>query len=125
MNLGKDALSGAMTGLSVGGPWGALIGGVVGLGKAGIQWAVNNANANEQMALNNRKADIANQQNGIKFNDSVTNSQRLQLFNQLQQPYDINYAQNGGKLKKMKNIFDEGGYINSHFDYLTDPLAKV
>lgn len=26
---------------------------------------------------------------------------------------------------KMKHIHDNGGYINSHYDYITDPLVKV
>ena len=27
----------------------------------------------------------------------------------------------GGKMKR----FDDGGYINSHYDYITDPLMRV
>ena len=37
-------------------------------------------------------------------------------------PYDTNIAACGGKIKHMH---DNGGYLNSHYDYITDPLVKI
>jgi len=62
MNVGKDALSGATTGLTVGGPWGALIGGVAGLAKGTVQEIINHNKAEEAARTANLISSIANDQ---------------------------------------------------------------
>ena len=60
-NVLSSAASGAMTGLSVGGPWGALIGGVVGLGTGLAGVFTGNAKAKREAEELNRLAQDANQ----------------------------------------------------------------
>ena len=120
---------GAMQGSSFG-PWGALIGGIAG-GLANIGSQIfegkNKKKINDQIKKYNeaiRNAEIAQEnayaKNNILFNDTVANSARMSTFNQLQ-----NMAALGGYVKPKKHKFAQGGYLNSHSDYISDPLIKV
>ena len=62
MNVGKDAFSGATTGLNIAGPIGAAIGGVAGLAKGVIQEIVTNNKAKEEAETANLISSIANDQ---------------------------------------------------------------
>jgi len=64
MNVGKDLLSGAATGLTVGGPWGAVIGGVAGLAKGVVQEIVTNDKASEAARIASLEGKQANGQIG-------------------------------------------------------------
>lgn len=77
INGGKSVLEGAVTGLQVGGPWGALIGAIGGTAKGITDYTVNRSNAEDAMYANNLKGSIANSQNDIKFADSIANRDRL------------------------------------------------
>lgn len=112
---GQGALQGAKFG-----PWGALIGGIIG-GVANIPSQI--LEDQNRKKLNNEilKYNIGLDQGLKEFDTNLTNSYKMQLWNQLQQPY-LNTYSNGGK---MKNKLASGGYINSHYDYITDPLVKV
>lgn len=115
----KSIGEGSATGAQVGGLWGGIIGGVAGLGKGIGEWFLNRDAAGRSMALNNLRTGIANSQVDQKYGLTNSNANKLYNFSQLQQPY---MAACGGK---MKNRLASGGYINSHYDYITDPLVKV
>lgn len=112
---GQGALQGAKFG-----PWGALIGGIIG-GVANIPSQI--LEDKNRQKLNNEilKYNIGLDQGLKEFDTNLTNSYKMQLWNQLQQPYLNTYSSGG----KMKNKLASGGYINSHYDYITDPLVKV
>ena len=59
--VGSSTLSGAMTGLQVGGPWGALIGGVIGLGAGVGGWISGDARAENQLRFSKNNALTANE----------------------------------------------------------------
>ena len=63
--------SGAMTGMQIGGPWGALIGGGVGLLAGGIGWALGDRNAQRESNRLNAIAEGARVDNINKFNYSA------------------------------------------------------
>lgn len=109
MNVGKDIFSGATTGLSVGGPWGAVIGGAAGLAKGVIQEIVTNNKAKEAADTANLISSIANDQINQRMGYASDKSQQLAVLNQLQ-----NMAKNGGKLKK-SHKFSNGGLLNNYF----------
>lgn len=109
MNVGKDIFSGATTGLSVGGPWGAVIGGAAGLAKGVIQEIVTNNKAKEAAETANLISSIANDQINQRMGYASDKSQQLAVLNQLQ-----NMAKNGGKLKK-SHKFANGGLLNNYF----------
>lgn len=110
MNVGKDAFSGATTGLNIAGPIGAAIGGAAGLAKGVIQEIVTNNKAKEAAETANLISSIANDQINQRMGYASDKSQQLAMLNQLQ-----NMAKNGGKLKKFHK-FAEGGLLNT-YDY--------
>ena len=110
MNVGKDIFSGATTGLTVGGPWGAVIGGAAGLAKGVVQEIITNNKAKEAAETANLISSIANDQINQRLGYASDKSQQLAILNQLQ-----NMAKNGGKLKK-SHKFAEGGLLNT-YDY--------
>ena len=101
-SVGTSTLSGAATGLQIGGPWGALIGGVVGLGTGlGGVIAGNNAARIKQESLNlqaSLAADAARQNfeaaherigdnnhrmnaiNAVKYGGPISRQQSIQQF---------------------------------------------
>lgn len=109
MNVGKDIFSGATTGLTVGGPWGAVIGGATGLAKGVIQEIVTNNKAKEAAETANLISSITNDQINQRMGYTSDKSQQLSVLNQLQ-----NMAKNGGKLKK-SHKFANGGLLNNYF----------
>ena len=58
-SIGTSTLSGAMTGLQIGGPWGALIGGVVGLGAGALGVVKGDSVAQTKLNSLNLQADLA------------------------------------------------------------------
>lgn len=82
-------------------------------------WGIIDYDASEGQNYLNNIAEQVENRNKQNFNTAVTNSNKLNLWNQLSQPY---MAACGGK---MKNRLASGGYLNSHYDYITDPLVKV
>ena len=91
-------ISGATTGIKMGGPWGAAIGGAIGLG-SGI-WGLlsGNKKANAKTAELNAQIAQANQQALNNFGNSVQNVDANNDMNLL-----ANYAAYGGKMNKMSN----------------------
>lgn len=125
-NVGKSMLSGAaagaalgsvvpVIGTAIGAVGGALFGGI----SQGIGEWRNSVNAKQNQDYINTIGSINAKQNPIKFGYASTQANKLGILNQLSQPY---MAACGGK---MKNRLASGGYINSHYDYITDPLVKV
>lgn len=125
-NVGKSMLSGAaagaalgsvvpVIGTAIGAVGGALFGGI----SQGIGEWRNSVNAKQNQDYINTIGGINAKQNPIKFGYTSTQANKLRILNQLSQPY---MAACGGK---MKNKLASGGYINSHYDYITDPLVKV
>lgn len=97
--VGKNIASGAMTGLQVGGPWGALAGAVVGLGAGIGGWITGNQNAKAESALlnaeYNNNQQIA-QNNILKSTDKMANNQFSNMYR--------NRMANGGQLKKQADL---------------------
>lgn len=92
-NVFSSAASGAMAGLSVGGPWGALIGGVAGLGTGLAGVFTGNAKARREAAELNRLAQDANQRaqnNFFMAQDSLKDDYRRNLLE--------NVAAEGGRI---------------------------
>ena len=102
MTIGKDILSGATTGLTVGGPWGALIGGIAGAGAGAWSYL---ANRNEAEKTANRNSILNGLSNdrivyNVGYNESLSNG--IDALNKRRM------VGNGGKL----NVKASGGYIN-------------
>ena len=81
LNGGKSVLEGAMTGLQVGGPWGALIGAAAGAAKGVADYTVNKNNAEIAMKTNNLKGSIANNQVDTLYADDINSRDQLMKFN--------------------------------------------
>ena len=98
---------GATTGLQMGGPWGALIGGIIGLAAGGIGVGVGNANAKAEQKELNRKIKIANSNNLSSFDTKASTIDKANDFNLL-----YNYAAYGGNLNTLSNkgIFARNTY---------------
>lgn len=97
--VGKNIASGAMTGLQVGGPWGALAGAVVGLGAGIGGWITGNQNAKAESAL--LKAEYNNNQqiaqnNILKSTDKMADTQFSNMYR--------NRMAEGGRLKKQADL---------------------
>lgn len=93
-NVLSSAASGAMAGLSVGGPWGALVGGVAGLGTGLAGVFTGNARAEREAAELNRLAQDANQRAQNNF---------FMAQDSLKDDYGRNL---------LKNVAAEGGRIH-------------
>lgn len=123
-NGGMSSQEGVLNGLtSIGegayvgskfGPVGTVVGAGLGLAKGIGDWFLNRSAAEDAMNYNNLKGSITDKQNNNRFNLTVDSTGRLRNFGQLSRQYS-----HGGKMKQ------NGGYINSHYDYITDPLVKV
>ena len=61
-DVGKDIFSGATTGLTIGGPWGAVIGAAAGFAKGTVQEIINHNKAEEAARTANLISSIANDQ---------------------------------------------------------------
>lgn len=97
--VGSAALSGATTGLQIGGPWGALIGGVIGAGAGIGGWLEGDKAArNEERRL---------KQNAIVANENA--NENLQAAGERMADYHFrsgisNIAKSGGQLRKQETI---------------------
>lgn len=83
MHIGGSALSGAMTGLQVAGPWGALVGGVVGLGSGIFSDATKRETNRVNTDIFNYNQDNEEAKNQIAFTtgaDQARNTQYSQLY---------------------------------------------
>lgn len=65
---GQGALNGAMTGSKIGGPWGALVGGVAGLALGDKQQGQQDI-AEMQDAIRKGQQDMADMRNGLEMDD--------------------------------------------------------
>ena len=100
----SSAGQGAMSGLSIGGPWGALIGGVAGLG-AGLTSIFT---AEDRIKKINQAIDEGNRQRLSTFANRAETINRNNALNNL-----INYSACGGPIKTKKYNFD--GSMNGIF----------
>lgn len=97
--VGKSIASGAMTGLQVGGCWGALVGGIVGAGAGIGGWIAGNQNAKAETAL--LKAEYNNdyqiaRNNIVKSTDKMADNQFSNMYR--------NRMAEGGRLKKQADL---------------------
>ena len=77
-NAFESTLSGVTTGASVGGPWGAVIGGLAGLGSALGGWALGESRAEEaerRLEAQAKKANRAIELNAVNTRDSILQRQ--------------------------------------------------
>lgn len=94
-NTFESTLSGITTGASVGGPWGAVIGGLAGLGSGLIGWGIGEAKAEEaerRLEEQARKANRAIELNAVNTRDSILQQQTNNTLR--------NIAADGGRLLK-------------------------
>lgn len=95
--VGSSTLNGAMTGLQVGGPWGAAIGAVVGAGSAIGGILAGDAKARIQQGFLDANADRATTDAMLNFNAGLEEiGNRRNRFNL------ANYAAKGGKIEIKK-----------------------
>lgn len=114
-NTFESTLSGITTGASVGGPWGAVIGGLAGLGSGLIGWGIGEAKAEEaerRLEAQAKKANRAIELNAVNTRDSILQQQTNNTLR--------NIAADGGRLNK----FDGGGYTESQLQQATDNANK-
>lgn len=91
---GLSALSsGAAAGAQIGGPWGALAGGLLGAGSAIAGWFTGNSKAKKEAARLNREAEDANQRYMANFSNNASNIAQ-NMFNNAA----LNIAAEGGQL---------------------------
>ena len=118
MNVGKDLLSGAATGLTVGGPWGAVIGGVAGLAKGVVQEIVTNDKASEAARIASLEGKQANGQIGQRVGYVADEQQQLAALTQRQ-----HMTSKGGHLAqegdKKKNKYAIEGSLADKYKYTT------
>ena len=98
-SVGTSTLSGAMTGLQIGGPWGALIGGVVGLGTGLGGVLTGNAAAHAKQDQLNLEADLAadaSRQNFAAAHERIGDNVHRQNA--------INAVAEGGPIKRQQSI---------------------
>lgn len=98
-SVGTSTLSGAMTGLQIGGPWGALIGGVVGLGTGlGGVFAGNAAAKTKQESLN-IQAQLAG--DAAQTNFAAAHER---IGDNIHRQNAVNAVANGGPIKRQQSI---------------------
>lgn len=93
LELVSGVTEGASTGMSFG-PWGAVAGAALGLGKGFASWFGGKANAKKRAEELNRQGELANNRLQANFSEAVANLQEQQLYNAM-----ANYAADGGPLK--------------------------
>lgn len=106
LNNTKAAAEGAQIG-SVGGPWGALAGVMVG----GTLEKIGDMTVNKRVDAYNEALRRANEQQNASFNNSLSNFKR-DSFLKMQASNGINPVKYGGIL----NTYKEGGIMNPYFD---------
>lgn len=109
-NMGKAVFSGATSGASIGGGWGALAGGIVGALGSGAGWLLGKSNAKQDARRLERDAILANNSArslAIDARDDIMSNE----YNNLMR----NIAAKGGKIStKPSHIFKSGGAMHQH-----------
>lgn len=100
-SVGTSALSGAATGLQIGGPWGALIGGVVGLGTGIGGVLAGNTKADIQQQSLNLQADFAS--DNARQNFAAAHER---IGDNIHRQNAVNAVKNGGPISRQQSIRD-------------------
>lgn len=120
-NMGKAALSGAAAGATVGGPWGALIGGVADALGSGAGWIAGGAKARKEAERLEREAKIANlsaTNKALSARDSILENKTNEFMR--------NVASYGGPLFNLSGEFDNGlTFINEGDTHENNPFDGV
>ena len=109
----NSTASGATAGMSIGGPWGALIGGVAGLGSGLYGMFNRGAQAKKAAKRLNAQADTVNSNLLAGFNNNATNLDISAGQNML-----ANYSAYGGGLNVLDNqpYYADGGILEGDYD---------
>ena len=109
----NSTASGASAGMSIGGPWGALIGGVAGLGSGLYGMFNRGAQAKKAAKRLNAQADTVNSNLLSGFNNNATNLDISAGQNML-----ANYSAYGGGLNVLDNqpYYADGGILEGDYD---------
>ena len=109
----NSTASGASAGMSIGGPWGALIGGVAGLGSGLYGMFNRGAQAKKAAKRLNAQADTVNSNLLAGFNNNATNLDISAGQNML-----ANYSAYGGGLNVLDNqpYYADGGILEGDYD---------
>ncbi len=108
-SVGTSTLSGAMTGLQIGGPWGALIGGAVGLGTGLGGVLAGNAAAHAKQDQLNLEADLAadaSRQNFAAAHERIGDNVHRQNA--------INAVAKGGPIRRQQSIKEYADRVLGH-----------
>ena len=120
-NTLKGIGSGAIAGAKVGGIWGALAGGVIGLGSGIIGSAIGNKRAKDKAVALNQKAEEANASYLNNYSNSVENTQNTMFNNSL-----LNLASYGGPLYELSGNWTNGlTFINEGGTHEQNPFEGV
>lgn len=120
-NMGKAAMSGAVAGAQVGGPWGAIVRGAVGLLGSGAGWLAGKSKAKNEAIRLETEALMANA--GAE-NKAVTS--RDYLLGDLANAERRNIVARGGKIFTMRdNLFDTGGLMHQHGGIFSNGIITV
>lgn len=80
---------GAMTGLQVGGPWGALIGGAVGLLSSGAGAIAGHFNTKYDVERLKKEQEKAEKQRAVNFETAITGTQKMNIKNNMSNYFDL------------------------------------
>ena len=120
-NTLKGIGSGAIAGAKVGGIWGALAGGVIGLGSGIIGSAIGNKRAKDKAVALNQKAEEANASYLNNYSNSVENTQNTMFNNSL-----LNIASYGGPLFNHSGDWTNGLiFVNEGGTHEQNPFEGV
>lgn len=109
-NMGKAAFSGATSGDSIGGGWGALAGGVAGILGSGAGWLMGKSKAKAEAERLERESLLSNTFALARAEDARDDI-KLNDYNNFRR----NVAAKGGRIHTMKdNIFNNGGLVHQH-----------
>lgn len=121
LNTGKSVLSGVTTGLQIGGPWGALAGGIIGLGSGLAGIFTGNARADRRAHELNVAANEANSSYLANFSNAISNTKNKMFNNSL-----LNVSAYGGPLFNLSGDFDNGvTFINEGGTHESNPMGGV
>lgn len=115
-NTFESTLSGITAGASVGGPWGAVIGGLAGLGSGLIGWGIGESKAEEaerRLEAEAKKANRAIELNAVNTRDSILQQQANNTLR--------NIAADGGRLNK----FGPGGTVETGGNKVQIPTTNI
>lgn len=98
-SVGTSTLSGAMTGLQIGGPWGALAGGVIGLGTGLGGVLTGNASARAKQQQLNLETDLA--ADAAHRNFAAAHER---IGDNIHRQNAVNAVKNGGPISRQQSI---------------------